>query len=100
MPETSKSDDLLKNLKISIGNLLDDGSLDDYYKAQLDIALADLLSEDIDEKTLNTPIGIATQVLYAQALIEKQDISSNSHLTFLKNKLSAMTKGNRLSEEN
>lgn len=93
------SDDLLKTLKLSIGNLMDDGSLDSYYKAQLDIAYADLLSEDISEEVLQTAIGHTTQILYAQALINKQEIATNPTILSLKIKLSTMTKARRYAED-
>lgn len=89
---------LLKPLKKSMGVLVDDTSNDAFYEANLEIALSDLLSDDITKDVLDTPIGQNTQILYAQALIEKKDIATHPTINLLKNKLSAMTKGERYSK--
>lgn len=89
---------LLESLKKSLGVLIDDNSSDAFYEKKLEIAQYDLESEDVSKTVLDTDIGRATQILYAQALIEKKDIATHSTIIFLKNKLSAMTKGERYSK--
>ncbi|MGN1200861.1 MAG: hypothetical protein ACI4R8_01165 [Candidatus Caccovivens sp.] len=86
---------LIKPLKKSLGILVDDTSNDAFYEANLEIALSDLMSDDIGKDVLETPIGRNTLILYAQALIEKKDIATHPTINLLKNKLSAMTKGER-----
>lgn len=86
-------DELLTMLKKSRGMLDTDTSLDEYLKEFIDAAKADLGSDDISETILATDIGKQTIVLYAQKLIDNQDIATNPTLTYLRNKLSAMTKG-------
>lgn len=91
--------DLMSKFKESIGDFSDDKTLESFYRSQLDIAYADLISEDISEKVLSSPIGHSTQILYAQLLLEKKDVATNPNLTFLRNKLCSMTQGERAKEE-
>lgn len=88
-------DDLLKQFKTSIGDFNDDFVQDDYYKNFLSQAIADLITDDISESQLNTDIGRATTVLYAEALMNKTDIATNPTISLLRNKLSLLTKGER-----
>jgi hypothetical protein len=91
------SDDLLKLYKQSIGDLNANGNpLDDYYKGFLIAALSDLGSDDISEVQLNSQLGKFTTCLIAEALMNKTDIANNSTITLLKNKLSILTKGDRV----
>ena len=86
--------DLLKLYKQSIGDFNENGNpLDEYYKGFLVTAYADLISDDINEKNLNSDLGKALTCLYAEALMNKTDVANNSTITLLKNKLSIMTKG-------
>lgn len=87
--------ELLAMLKKSIGDLSDSTELDEYYNNILAMATADLSTDDISDTVLASDMGQVTTVLYAQLLINNQDIATNSTLTLLKNKLSAMTKGER-----
>lgn len=93
-----KMTDLLIELKKSIGIIAEDNSLDDFYISKLNIAKIDLQSEDISEAVLDSEIGHTTIILYAELLLEQKDIASNPTLTFLRNKLSLITKGERISE--
>lgn len=88
--------ELLVSLKKSLGDLgSTDASLDEYYNQMLNMAKSDLETEDISATTLATDFGKTAIVLYAEALIKGQDIASNPTLIYLKNKLSAITKGER-----
>lgn len=90
--------DLLTMFKISIGVLDTDTSLDWYYTNLLNMATADLASDDISVTVLDTEIGKVTVVLYAELLMNQKDIATNPTLILLKNKLSAMTKGERVTD--
>lgn len=91
------SDDLLKLYKQSIGDLNTNGNpLDNYYKGFLIAALSDLESDDISDEQLNSELGKFTTCLLAEALMNKTDIANNSTITLLKNKLSILTKGDRV----
>lgn len=91
------SDDLLKLYKQSIGDLNANGNpLDDYYKGFLIAALSDLSSDDISKANIDSELGKFTTCLIAEALMNKTDIANNSTITLLKNKLSILTKGDRV----
>lgn len=85
-------DSLISQYKLSIGDF-NGNELDNYYKNFLSMAKGDLLTDDISEAALNTEIGRAAIILYAECLMNKQDVATNPTLTLLKNKLSIMTKG-------
>ena len=88
-------DELLAMLKVSVGDLSDDRSLDDYYKNFINQARAFLLSEDIDEDVIDTDNGKFATVLCAQILMRGESLADNSTLTLLRNTLSAKTKAKR-----
>jgi len=87
--------ELLAMFKKTIGDLSTSTELDDYYKNFITIAKASLLAEDISEDVLDTEVGMAAIVLYAEKLMDKEGIADNPTLNLLKNLLSAQTKGER-----
>lgn len=89
------SDNLLEKFKKSIGDF---GSAmpDDYYMNFLTMAKADLLTDDIDEAQLNSELGVALTVIYAEQLMNKADIATNPTIALLRNKLSILSKGARV----
>lgn len=88
----SIDDKLLSQFKLSIGDL-NGNDLDNYYKNQLSLAKSDLMTDDISEFQLNTELGRALTIIYAEALMNKTDIATNPTISLLRNKLSLMTKG-------
>lgn len=95
----NNSEEMLKKLKLSIGIIRSkDTSLDEFYKQKIEEAEADYLSEDIDEKVLISEFGQNAVVFYAKLLIENADITTNPTIIFLKNKLSILTKGERVEQ--
>ena len=94
MSDIKVSDELLIRYKKSIGDF-NGHDLDDYYKVFLLSALNDLITDDIEVKQLNSELGQALTILYAEALMNKTDIATNPTISLLRNKLSLMTKGDR-----
>ena len=90
------SENLLKTFKKSIGDSNATTIMDNYYTNFLNMAIADLESDDISEDQLSTILGQSTICLYAEALMNKTDIATNPTITLLRNKLSDMTKGDRV----
>lgn len=90
------TDELLKEYKISIGDFSESSELDTYYKKYLTMAMSDLISDDIDNIALISKLGKATTILYAECLMNKQDIATNPTISLLRNKLSIMSKGERV----
>ena len=88
--------ELLAMFKKTIGDLSTSTELDDYYNNFLSIAKASLLAEDISEDVLDTEVGMAAIVLYAEKLMDKEGIADSPTLNLLKNLLSAQTKGGRI----
>lgn len=88
--------ELLAMFKKTIGDLSTSTELDDYYNNFLSIAKASLLAEDISEDVLDTEVGMAAIVLYAEKLMDKEGVADNPTLNLLKNLLSAQTKGGRI----
>jgi len=88
--------ELLAMFKKTIGDLSTSTELDDYYNNFITIAKASLLAEDISEDVLDTEVGMAAIVLYAEKLMDKEGIADNPTLNLLKNLLSAQTKGGRI----
>lgn len=89
------SEELLKMYKKSIGDFNATATMDNYYTNFLNMAIADLESDDISAIQLSTILGQSTICLYAEALMNKTDIATNPTITLLRNKLSDMTKGDR-----
>lgn len=89
------SEDLLKMYKKSIGDFNATTIMDSYYTNFLNMAIADLESDDISEIQLSTVLGQSAICLYAEALMNKTDIATNPTIALLRNKLSDMTKGDR-----
>ena len=87
---------LLSKFKKSIGGFTSDATMDAYYQQFLDLARADLLSDDISDTVLNGDIGVSCVILYAEALMNKADIATNPTISLLRNKLANMTKGERV----
>ena len=85
------SEDLLKMFKKSIGDFNATTIMDDYYTNFLNME-----NDDISEVQLSTILGQSTICLYAEALMNKTDIATNPTITLLRNKLSDMTKGDRV----
>ena len=91
------SDNLLKLYKQSIGDFNDNGNpLDRYYMGFLTAAISDLEGDDISDERINSELGKFTTCLIAEGLMNKTDIANNSTITLLKNKLSILTKGDRV----
>lgn len=88
--------ELLAMFKKTIGDLSTSTELDDYYNNFITIAKASLLAEDISEDVLDSEVGMAAIVLYAEKLMDKEGIADNPTLNLLKNLLSAQTKGGRI----
>lgn len=92
------SDDLYKQLlarfKRSIGDM-DNGNKpeDEYYKPFIEMAYADLASDDISKVQLESELGQSLIVLYAEQRMNGVDIASDKTIELLRNKLSLMTKG-------
>ena len=100
MSELQVSDELLKQYKTSIGDLNSgDTEQDNYYKNFLLMAISDLITDDIDDKVLNSELGKALTILYAKALMNDTDIATNPTISLLRNKLSLMTKGDRVDDK-
>lgn len=91
-------EDLLKSLKLSLGDLGDSSELDAYYLHKLMTARNEFLADDISEDVINSDFGKNAVVYYAVLLTKDQDIATNPTLTLLRNKLSAMTKGERFDD--
>lgn len=89
------SAELLSKFKISIGDF-NSSELNNYYKQMLTMAISDLISDDISIDVLQSEIGMQTTILYAEALMNKEDIATNPTITLLRNKLSLITKGDRV----
>lgn len=94
---TCVNEELLELYKKSIGDF-NGSDLDDYYKTFLMMAKSDLITDDISSTVLDTPLGRSLIVLYAEALMNKTDIATNSTISLLRNKLSLMTKGDRVTD--
>lgn len=90
------TNELLKEYKISIGDFSESSELDTYYKKYLTMAMSDLISDDIDKLTLMSELGKATTILYAECLMNKLDVATNPTISLLRNKLSIMSKGERV----
>ena len=100
MSELQVSDELLKQYKTSIGDLNSgDTEQDNYYKNFLLMAKSDLITDDISADNLDSEIGKALTILYAKALMNDTDIATNPTISLLRNKLSLMTKGDRVDDK-
>lgn len=92
------SDDFYKKLlarfKRSIGDM-DNGNKpeDEYYKPFIEMAYADLSSDDISQAQLESELGQSLIVWYAEQRMNGVDIASDKTIELLRNKLSLMTKG-------
>lgn len=91
----SVDSNLLTQFKKTIGDFDDGTELNDYYTNFLNMAIADLNTDDISDEVLNGELGRACIILFAEALMNKQDIATIPTITTLRNKLATMTKGNR-----
>lgn len=97
MSEITISENLLETYKKSIGDF-NGNDLDNYYKTFLIMAKSDLLSDDISDIVLDSDLGETTTILYAEALMNKTDIATNPTISLLRNKLSLITKGDRVTD--
>lgn len=96
MSNITISNDLLNLYKKSIGDF-NGTDLDEYYKTFLTMAIGDLITDDIDYCLLtNSELGQSLVVLYAEKLMNKEDIATNPTISLLRNKLSIITKGQRV----
>ena len=93
MSNIGVSNSLLQKFKKSIGDDVNNTDLDDHYKEHLQTALYDLSTDDISIKQLNSELGQAVTILYAEALMNKIDTATNPTITLLRNKLSLLSKG-------
>lgn len=92
------SDDLYKQLlakfKQSIGDMdVESTAEDGYYKQFIEMAYADLSSDDISRTQLESELGQSLIVLYAEQRMNGVDVASDKTIELLRNKLSIMTKG-------
>lgn len=92
------SDDLYQKLlakfKQSIGDMdIESTAEDGYYKQFIEMAYADLSSDDISEAQLESELGQSLIVLYAEQRMNGVDIANDETIELLRNKLSLMTKG-------
>ena len=95
------SDDLYEQLfikfKKSIGDMDVESTVEDgYYKQFIEMAYADLSSDDISEAQLESELGQSLIVWYAEQRMNGVDIASDKTIELLRNKLSIMTKGDNL----
>lgn len=89
--------ELLAKYKKSIGDLNTDESLqDEYYTGFLNQAISDLITDDISETQLNSELGKSCIILYAESLMNKTDIATNPTISLIRNKLSLLSKGDRV----
>ena len=98
MSEFGISEELMDMFKKSIGDFNDCELQNEYYRTFLVTAKSDLITDDISPTILDTPLGNALVVLYAEALMDKTDIANNPTISLLRNKLSLMTKGDRVTD--
>lgn len=92
------SDDLYKQLlakfKQSIGDMdVESTAEDGYYKQFIEMAYADLSSDDISQTQLESELGQSLIVWYAEQRMNGVDIANDKTIELLRNKLSIMTKG-------
>ena len=92
------SDDLYQKLlakfKQSIGDMdVESTAEDGYYKQFIEMAYADLSSDDISQTQLESELGQSLIVLYAEQRMNGVDIANDKTIELLRNKLSLMTKG-------
>lgn len=92
------SDDLYQKLlakfKQSIGDMdVESTAEDGYYKQFIEMAYADLSSDDISQTQLESELGQSLIILYAEQRMNGVDIASDKTIELLRNKLSLMTKG-------
>lgn len=87
---------LLEQFKLSIGDFNTGTTLDSYYDNFLQMATDDLISDDISQAQLDSNLGKALIILYAENLMNKTDIATNPTITLLKNKLAIMTAGEKV----
>lgn len=93
----SVSEELLNKYKTSIGDMNKNEPLQDaFYKNFLSQAISDLITDDISENQLNSELGQALTILYAKALMNETDIATNPTISLLRNKLSILSKGERI----
>lgn len=92
------SDDLYQKLlakfKQSIGDMdIESTAEDGYYKQFIEMAYADLSSDDISQTQLESELGQSLIVWYAEQRMNGVDIANDKTIELLRNKLSLMTKG-------
>lgn len=92
------SNELLKQFKMSIGDFSDIDELNEYYTNFLEMAKADLISDDISVIQLDSELGKALTILYAKNLMNEKDIATDQTITLLRNKLGTATKGDKYEE--
>lgn len=85
---------LLVKFKKSIGDMdIETNPEDEYYRQFIEMAYADLASDDISKVQLESELGQSLIVLYAEQRMNGVDIASDKTIELLRNKLSLMTKG-------
>jgi len=87
---------LVAQFKLSVGDFNAGTTLDSYYSNFLQMAIDDLITDDISQTQLDSSLGKALTILYAESLMNKTDIASNPTITFLRNKLAVITTGERV----
>ena len=87
---------LLAQFKLSIGDFNTGTTLDSYYNNFLQMAIDDLITDDISQTQLDSSLGKALTILYAENLMNKTDIAENPTITLLRNKLATITIGERV----
>ena len=85
---------LLVKFKKSIGDMdIENNPEDEYYRQFIEMAYADLASDDISKVQLESELGQSLIVLYAEQRMNGVDIASDKTIELLRNILSLMTKG-------
>lgn len=88
---------LLTKFKKSIGDMdTETNPEDEYYRQFIEMAYADLASDDISQAQLESELGQSLIVLYAEQRMNGVDIASDKTIELLRNKLSIITKGDNL----
>ena len=85
---------VLERLKYRYGDLNKNSELDGtFYDEAIFEAVADMKTEDICKEALESDYGQTAITFAASLIINQMDLATNPTLNLMKNKLSAMTKG-------
>lgn len=87
--------ELLSRFKKSLGIIVDDGELDEYYSELIVQSTALISNEDISEEILSGELGQSAIILAAKALMNNEDVTENKTIILMRSALSNSTKGAR-----